>query len=88
MHSRHDISSWLPAQHHVLRGEARAQSHQHRGIYDAIVSSGQLSEDTVTSLEHAIGDFKKTFETSTGEALNPKGEWVHQASATSAPYRC
>jgi hypothetical protein len=26
--------------------------------------------------------------TSTGEALNPKGEWVHQASATSAPYRC
>jgi hypothetical protein len=26
--------------------------------------------------------------TSTGEALNPKGEWVHQASATSAPYKC
>jgi hypothetical protein len=26
--------------------------------------------------------------TSTGEALNPKGDWVHQASATSAPYRC
>jgi hypothetical protein len=26
--------------------------------------------------------------TSTGESLNPKGEWVHQASATSAPYRC
>jgi hypothetical protein len=26
--------------------------------------------------------------TSTGEALSPKGEWVHQASATSAPYRC
>jgi hypothetical protein len=26
--------------------------------------------------------------TATGEALNPKGEWVHQASATSAPYRC
>ncbi len=26
--------------------------------------------------------------TSTGEALNRKGEWVHQASATSAPYRC
>ncbi|OJU83108.1 MAG: hypothetical protein BGO11_15370 [Solirubrobacterales bacterium 70-9] len=26
--------------------------------------------------------------TSTGEALNPKGEWVHQASATSAPYTC
>ena len=26
--------------------------------------------------------------TSTGEALNRKGEWVHQASATSAPFRC
>jgi hypothetical protein len=26
--------------------------------------------------------------TSTGEALNRKGEWVHQASATSAPYKC
>jgi hypothetical protein len=26
--------------------------------------------------------------TSTGEALSPKGEWVHQASVTSAPYRC
>lgn len=26
--------------------------------------------------------------TATGEALNRKGEWVHQASATSAPFRC
>jgi hypothetical protein len=26
--------------------------------------------------------------TSTGEALDPKGEWVHQASATSPPFRC
>jgi hypothetical protein len=26
--------------------------------------------------------------TSSGEALNPKGEWVHQASATSAPFKC
>ncbi len=26
--------------------------------------------------------------TSSGEALSPKGEWVHRASATSAPYRC
>jgi hypothetical protein len=24
----------------------------------------------------------------TGEALDPKGEWVHQASATSAPFEC
>jgi hypothetical protein len=26
--------------------------------------------------------------TSTGEALNRKGEWVHAASATSAPFKC
>jgi hypothetical protein len=26
--------------------------------------------------------------TATGEALSPKGEWVHQASATSAPFHC
>jgi hypothetical protein len=26
--------------------------------------------------------------TSTGEALNRKGEWVHRANATSAPYGC
>jgi hypothetical protein len=24
----------------------------------------------------------------TGEALNPKGEWVHQATVASAPFRC
>jgi hypothetical protein len=26
--------------------------------------------------------------TTTGEALDEKGAWVHQASATSAPFRC
>jgi hypothetical protein len=26
--------------------------------------------------------------TAIGEALNPKGKWVNQASATSAPFRC
>jgi hypothetical protein len=26
--------------------------------------------------------------TATGEALNKKGAWVHQVSATSAPFRC
>jgi len=43
--------------------------HRHRGIYDAINNSGQLSDDTVQSLEQAIGDFKKTFDTSSGEPL-------------------
>jgi len=44
--------------------------HQHRGIYEAITSSGQLSEDTVTSLERALADFKKTFETKSGKPLD------------------
>jgi len=43
--------------------------HRHKGIYDAITSSGQLSDETIQSLEQAIGDFKKTFDTSTGESL-------------------
>src|SRR5881275_2429298 len=43
--------------------------HRHKGVYDAITSSGQLSDETVQSLEQAIGDFKKTFDTSTGESL-------------------
>ncbi|HET6909398.1 MAG TPA: F0F1 ATP synthase subunit alpha [Mycobacteriales bacterium] len=43
--------------------------HRHKGVYDAISSSGQLSDDTVQSLENAISDFKKTFDTSTGEPL-------------------
>jgi hypothetical protein len=35
------------------------------------------------------GCVKGTWQTtSTGEALNPKGEWIHRASATSAAYTC
>jgi F-type H+/Na+-transporting ATPase subunit alpha len=48
--------------------------HQHKGIYEAITSSGQLSEDTVTSLERALADFKKTFETSSGKPLDKPSE--------------
>src|SRR5438270_6596366 len=43
--------------------------HRHKGIYDAITSSGQLSDDTVESLKNAIADFKKTFDTSSGEPI-------------------
>jgi len=48
--------------------------HQHRGIYEAITSSGQLSDDTITSLEKALADFKKTFETSSGKPLDKPSE--------------
>jgi F-type H+-transporting ATPase subunit alpha len=44
--------------------------HQHRGIYEAITSTGQLSEETVTSLQKALADFKKTFETKSGKPLD------------------
>ena len=35
---------------------------EHQGIYDDIVSTGQLSDEVKEQLVHAIGDFKRTFE--------------------------
>jgi F-type H+/Na+-transporting ATPase subunit alpha len=40
------------------------------------VQSGQLSDDTIETLKSAIADFKKQFETSTGD---PIGEKEHPA---------
>jgi F-type H+-transporting ATPase subunit alpha len=42
---------------------------QHKGIYDTIVGGGKLDDATIESLQHAIRDFKKTFETSSGEGI-------------------
>jgi F-type H+-transporting ATPase subunit alpha len=42
---------------------------QHKGIYDAILSGGKVEGDLVESLQNAISDFKKQFETSSGEAI-------------------
>ena len=39
------------------------------GIYDAIRETGVLSEDTVTVLKDAVGQFRATFEKSDGELL-------------------
>ncbi|HUD39219.1 MAG TPA: F0F1 ATP synthase subunit alpha [Streptosporangiaceae bacterium] len=39
------------------------------GIYDAITQTGDLSDDTVTSLKGAIEDFRRGFETSDGHLL-------------------
>src|SRR3954462_11097246 len=47
-------------------------AHQHKGIYDEIVSSGKLSDEAIESLEHAIADFKKTFETHDGKPIDDK----------------
>jgi F-type H+/Na+-transporting ATPase subunit alpha len=46
----------------------------HAGILQAIRESGALSEDTITALKDAIEDFRKVFETSTGELLSAEDE--------------
>jgi F-type H+-transporting ATPase subunit alpha len=51
-------------------------AHQHKGVFETIVQSGQLSDDTIETLKSAIADFKKQFETSTGD---PIGEKEHPA---------
>jgi F-type H+/Na+-transporting ATPase subunit alpha len=42
---------------------------EQRGIYDAILQTGKLEDDTVESLKRAIAEFKKQFETSDGKPL-------------------
>ena len=41
----------------------------HKGIYDAIRETGELSDDTTTALKDAIDEFRKEFEVRGGEAL-------------------
>jgi F-type H+-transporting ATPase subunit alpha len=41
----------------------------HKGIYDAIRETGELSDDTTTALKDAIDEFRKEFQVSGGEAL-------------------
>jgi F-type H+/Na+-transporting ATPase subunit alpha len=53
-------------------------AHSHKGVYETILNSGQLSDDTIESLKSALADFKKQFETSTGDAL---GQVDHPAKA-------
>jgi F-type H+-transporting ATPase subunit alpha len=53
-------------------------AHRHQGIYDEILSSGQLSDALVEQLTSAINDFKKTFDTSTG---TPLGQVDHPEKA-------
>jgi F-type H+/Na+-transporting ATPase subunit alpha len=42
---------------------------EHAGIYDAIRETGDLSEDTITALKDAVEEFRRGFETSSGELL-------------------
>jgi F-type H+-transporting ATPase subunit alpha len=42
---------------------------EHQGIYETIVQTSKLDDETVKSLESAIADFKREFETSEGQLL-------------------
>jgi len=42
---------------------------EHAGIYDAIRETGALSDDTRTALKDAVAEFRRGFETSSGELL-------------------
>ncbi len=41
----------------------------HDGIYDAIRETGRLNDDTKTALKDAIDEFRRSFETSSGDML-------------------
>ena len=56
----------------ISRFEAEFLDHIQRvrpGVYDAIRETGELSEETIAALKELMDDFKKTFETSSGELL-------------------
>jgi F-type H+-transporting ATPase subunit alpha len=46
----------------------------HEGILTAIRETKDLSEDTVTALKDAVEEFRKSFETSSGELLSAEDE--------------
>jgi len=43
--------------------------HQHKGVYDAILQTGKLEDDTVEALKRAMAQFKREYQTSEGEQL-------------------
>ncbi|MFI6508283.1 F0F1 ATP synthase subunit alpha [Streptosporangium sp. NPDC050855] len=56
----------------IRRFEAEFLDHlgrENKGIFDGIRETRELSDDTVTALKDAITEFKKGFETSSGEHL-------------------
>jgi F-type H+-transporting ATPase subunit alpha len=56
----------------ISRFEAEFLDHIQRvqpGVYDAIRETGDLSEETIAALKELMDEFKKTFETSSGELL-------------------
>ena len=43
--------------------------HEHAGIYDAVLQTGRLEDDTVEALKRAVGQFKREYQTSEGKQL-------------------
>jgi hypothetical protein len=75
--------------HSELRVTVCLQKRLGGRVFPVRCETGVAAGKRVTAEVSVPGCVKGTWRTtSTGEALNRKGEWVHQASATSAPYRC
>jgi F-type H+-transporting ATPase subunit alpha len=47
---------------------------EHKGIYDAILQTGKLEDETIEQLKKVIKEFKKQFQTSAGEPLIKEAE--------------
>ena len=75
--------------HSELRVTVCLQKRFSGRAYSVRCATGTAAGKSVTAEVVVPGCVKGTWRTtSTGEALSPKGEWVHQASATSAPFKC
>ena len=48
--------------------------HSHQGIYDAIVQTGKLDDELVSSMQGAIDEFKRQFSPSEGGSLGKEAE--------------
>ena len=75
--------------HTELRVEVCLQKRLGGRVFSVRCGEGTGAGKRVTADVTVPGCVKGTWRTtSSGEALNRKGEWVHQASAISAPFRC
>jgi hypothetical protein len=75
--------------HSRLRVTVCLQKRLGARVYSVRCETGTGSGRRVTAEVSVPGCVKGAWRTaSTGEALDRKGEWVHQARAISAPYKC
>jgi hypothetical protein len=78
-----------PRKHSELRVTVCLQKRLAGRSFSVRCQTGTAAGKRVSAEVGVPGCVKGTWRTtSTGEALSPQGEWVHQASATSAPFHC